>query len=193
MNISSSVRILAAAIALVAVAAADVASLAAQATSEVGDNSVEFGLGAGGGTGRFGGPGIAALFYVGGASPGFALGAEMVGLFRREHYASGGAFFRDPGRTRTMTRWALNIVGRFNSAAGPFAKVGVGVGVLTDIDTSVLDAVPLKSFTTLVTSVGVGTRLSLGGISIAPRGDLLLHLGHGVRATGIGGLAVALF
>lgn len=185
--------LLASAVVLLAAAVADVESLAAQAGSQVRSNSVEIGLGAGAGSGRFGGPGVAALFHVGGTAPGFALGADVVGLFRREHWASGGAFFPDPGRTRTMTRWALSMVGRYNSPAGPFAQMGVGVGIITDIDTSLQDDVPLKSFTTLVTSVGVGTRWSLGSVGIVPRGDLLLHLGHGVRATGIGGLAVALF
>ena len=181
------------AIALLVTGAADVELLTAQSTTEMAGQSVEIGLGAGVGTGRFGGPGVAAVFYVGGTSDGFSLGGEFLGVFRRENYASGGAFFPDPGRTRTMTRWALSAVGRFNTASGTFVKVGAGLGTITDIDTSVLDATPLKSFTSLVTTFGVGGRWKLGGVGVAPRADVLFHLGHGVRMTAVGGVALAIF
>ncbi len=81
-------------IVLLVTAAADVEALTAQATTEVAGNSVEIGLGAG--AGRFGGPGVALLFYGGGPAQGASLGMEFVGVFRRENYASGGAFCSTP-------------------------------------------------------------------------------------------------
>jgi hypothetical protein len=77
-----------------------------------------------------------------------------------------------------MSRWALNVVGRYHSASGPFAKGGIGLGTVTDIDRSAQDTTPLKSFVTLVTAVGVGGRWSVGGLGLAPRADVLFHLGR---------------
>jgi hypothetical protein len=185
--------LLAPVVALVVTAAANVEALTAQATTEAVGTSVEIGLGAGAGTGKFGGPGVAAMFYIGAPSEGFVMGAEFVGLFHREHYASGGAFWFDPGHTRTTSRLALSAVGRYNSASGTFVKAGLGLGALTDIDNSAQDYSPLLSYLTLATTFGVGGRWSVGSLDLVPRADVMFHLGHGVQMTGVAGLAVAVF
>ncbi len=178
---------------VLAAAATDVCVLAAQSTDNLGGKWVDMGLGMGVGTGRFGGPAVAAIIEVGDRSRTVSLGGELVGVFRREHFAEGGAFFPDPGRTRTIARWAASVVARYGRRSGPFGKVGIGIGAVGDIDTSVLDASPLKSFVAFVTTAGFGARWPVGSVVITPRADLLFHIGHGFRLTGVAGATVAFF
>lgn len=168
---------------------APVASLSAQ-TGDRPSEAFSIGLGVGGGTGRFGGPGIAAVLSVGGGSHSLSLNGEFMGVFRREHYAEGGAFFPDPGRTRTLTRFAATVGARLGDANGPFGRVGIGLGGVDDINTSVLDATPITVFGSVAATAGVGTRWRLGPLTLGPRADLMLHMGSRVRATAIGAVAV---
>ncbi len=151
----------------------------------------EVGVGVGGGTGRFGGPGMAAVLRVGRQTKPFALGLEFAGVFRRELFAEGGAFFPDPGRTRTLARWAVSAVARVRTQSGTFGLAGLGVGTVSDIDKSVQDATPLKAVGAAVTTVGVGKHWRVGGMVITPRAELMLHVGGVVRVTGMAALAIS--
>lgn len=152
---------------------------------------LEAGLGVGMGTGRFGGPALAPLFAIGGTLGQVKIGVEWIAVVRREAYTEGGFGVPVPPvpRTRTVSRWALSVVGRLGSSSGPFAKGGVGLGAVGDIDTSVLDAAPLRGFTAVVGTLGVGHRWRMGTIVLTPRTDLLVHVGSRTRVTGV--LAVA--